>query len=121
MTAGGDLEEIRSGSIMAVKQIQVVKTKRGDSVVFNTGPDGTKTIRTSRAFVDETEYSLAPFKEGEALPVRKPTPIPSAPVEKVGDRFIVGLTKDELKELHGYFQGAADMLLKKIVAAVTAE
>lgn len=119
MTPNGDIEEVKTGMIVGIKSCTVIHTKRGDSIEINKGVDGSKHIKTLRHFVDDSEYSLNAFKVG--APIVASVPVPTKEVEKVGPVFIVGLTKDELKELHEHHQKIADMLFKKIVQVALKE
>jgi hypothetical protein len=122
MTANGDIEEVKTGLIIGIKACSVLAKKRGDSVEINKGVDGAKHIKTLRHFVDDSEYSLNAFKVGAPIvPIVRSVPVPTKEVEKVGPVFIVGLTKDELKDLHEHHQKIADMLFKKIVQVALKE
>jgi len=118
MTENGDIEHIPSGELIGIKSLTIIPGRRGDSVDINKGLEGSKHIRTRRCHIDESAFSLNAFKQ-DGPP--QPIPIPTAPVEKVGETYIVGLTKEELKQLHAHHQAVADMLLRKIVQVALKE
>ena len=114
ITEDGDVLIIGSGNVIGIRTIDISKGKTGDMVEINKGESGENHIRTRRCFIDESKYSLNAFKPGDP-PQPSSTPVPKAPVEKIGQTFIAGLTKEELQMLHEHHQAVADMLFKKIV------
>lgn len=118
MTENGDIEHLESGQLIGIKTLTIITTKRGDTVEINKGVEGAHEVRTRRCFINESAFSLNAFKQ-DGPP--QPVPVPSAPVERLGETYIVGLTKEELKQLHAHHQAVADMLLRKIVQVALKE
>lgn len=118
MTENGDIEHVVSGALIGIKTLTIIPGTRGDSVEINKGVEGAKYLRTRRCHINESAFSLNAFKADGPPQI---VPVPKAPVEKVGETFIVGLTKEELKDMHAHHQAVADMLFRKIVQVALKE
>ena len=115
MTATGDIVVIKSGLVYGVKNVDTVPGKRGLRVIINDGLPNR--IQTQRFWIDESEFSLNSFIEGAPKP-EKVVRTPKKELPPAGPVYVIGLTKEELQQVHSTVQAVSDMLLKKIVQVV---